>query len=149
MAKKFHFRLEPVLKIKSHEVRRAKDSLSKVVSVLYETDVIIKERKSYHNNLLKNKLNTTKVSDLQAQILHRQSIMDEIRKLEKEKEKLVEIESLRRAELNTALKDEKVLSKLKEKQFYNHNEKIKKIDSHLMDEIALKRHKAADNINRS
>ena len=59
----------------------------------------------------------------------------QLKKKEIEKIKLLEIENKRREILNEALKEEKVIVKLKEKKIAEHQEKINKEEKDFLDEI--------------
>jgi len=76
-------------------------------------------------------------ADLQAQISHENAVKEEIIKLEKEKEQLLEIESLKRDKLTVAMKEEKILEKLKEKKLIIHNEDASKEEMKVLDDLAI------------
>ena len=67
------------------------------------------------------------------------SLKEEIKKLEEEIDQLKEIEELRRVRLTEAMKDEKVLEKLKEKRKYDHDEDSKHEEVLTLDEISQMR----------
>ncbi len=139
MAKKFSFRLEPLLKLRSHKVSDAKDSLAMVLRVRYGKDELIKEKSDYKNNLLQNKYSSSKAADMQTRIAHKSLIEKEIEKAKKEREQLLEIESVRRYKLNEAMKEEKILQKLKEKKIEQYNYEVNLEENSFIDEIAVSR----------
>ena len=140
MAKKFSFRLEPVLKLRSYKVSLAKDSLVQVLNQRRNKEQQISEHKNYYNQLLKTEINSTQASEFQAQYYHKNFIFNEIIKLNNEKEQLLEIESFHRTKLTEAMKQEKILKKLKEKKQDLYNEENQKEETLTLDEIARTRH---------
>lgn len=138
MAKRFSFRLEPVLRLRAHKVNRAKEDLVAIVNRRVTKEQQIEERESYYDSLLTTERKTTRAGDLQAIINHEDFVKGEIEKLENEKSQLLEIEVLRRSKLTDAMKEEKVLEKLKEKKKNAHSEELAKEDTQFMDEIARK-----------
>lgn len=144
MAKKFTFRLEPVLKLRSHKVSIAKDSLNQAVRIRLEKDYQIDEKRSYRQELMSKPVQSVTASMMQANYHHRLSVDYDILKLEEEKLKLLDIEKSRRVRLTSAMKDEKVLEKLKEKKKEMHDFEAAKEDSLFMDELAINRYGKAE-----
>ncbi len=140
MAKKFTFRLDPVLNLKTHKVSEQKENLNRVVKQRSQKEMQIDKNREYHSSLLKDGAKSAKASELQARYHHKSFVEGEIRRLENERCDLIEIENLRRGKLTEAMKEEKVLMKLKEKQFERHQEEEKKEETKTMDEIARYRH---------
>lgn len=140
MAKKFNFRLEPILKLKSHNVQIALDSLNQAVRIRSEKEESIKEHTEYRNTLIDSKSEHKKASDFVALYHHRDYIDNEIERLKLEKTRILEIENIRRKKLTNAMKEEKVLEKLKEKKIFNHKEDVRKEEGKFLDEIAINAH---------
>jgi len=139
MAKKFNFKYNSILKLRTEKVNQAQELLFQAERIKIEKQNIITEYKNYINGLLNNNTNNNKISDLQNIAYHKQFINSEIEKLEKEKVQIDEIISLRRNKLNEAMKDEKVLEKLKEKNLNSYKEKLNKEETKFLDEISMKK----------
>ena len=146
MAKKFSFRLEPLLSLRSHKVKEAKEELAKVINKRTLKEDEISEQNEYFNGLLKSRKGKISITELQADYHHKSFVKDEIGKLEYQKEQLLEIEQVHRLKLTDAMKDEKILEKLKEKQKQYHAEALEKEETKQMDEIAITRHGNENNL---
>ncbi len=140
MAKKFTFRLEPVLKLKTHKVQIALDSLNQAVRLRNEKEQMIIMQSDNRSNLIDLGVKSNKAGDIQAIFHHRDFIDNEIKKLEEEKKRIIEIENIRRTKLTNAMKEEKVLEKLKEKKQIIHQDEINKEEGKFLDEIAINTH---------
>lgn len=137
MAKKFKFKLESVLNLKNQNTNEAKDMLSQAVSVRVKKEQIISDKKEYLKDLSSNhkKLN---LQDIQVLHYHKQSVESNIKKLEKERNQIIEIEDMRRSKLTDAMKEEKTLQKLKSKKKTEYKETLKKEENIFLDEIATR-----------
>lgn len=136
MAKSFKFRLEPVLKLRSHKVEESKRELKNAANKRRRKEEEIEEKEIYLAKILKAHKGLTKASDLQAGHFHKTYVRDELKKLDKEKLKLIEIETEKRDRLNEVMKDEKILIKLKDKQFKAYEYEAEREDVIRLDEIA-------------
>lgn len=136
MAKKFNFRLEPILKIRTHYAELAKEALAEAVNerVAKENEIIFQQ--NYRNSLLQKVAKSKKVSELQTESNHKIFINEEIIRLTEEKKNLEEIETFRRGKLTEAMKQEKILMKLKERKQIIYNDEINKEETKIIDEIA-------------
>jgi flagellar FliJ protein len=137
MAKKFNFKLEPVLKYRADKVNQAKDSFNQAVRLRIEKENSILETIDKKNEMLNKVIHKIKAGDLQNNINHINSLNNEILKLENEKNQIIEIENLRRIKLTNAMKDEKVIEKLKEKKIDLYNENLKKDENKFLDELGI------------
>lgn len=137
MAKKFDFRYESILKLRAEKVTQAQESLNQVVRVRNEKEQSIQDYKNYKENINLIEEKSTKAAELQNKIYHKQHIENEIKRLEKEKEQILEIEKLRRNKLTVAMKDEKVMEKLKDKKIIQHLDDIKHEESKFFDEVGI------------
>jgi flagellar export protein FliJ len=139
MAKKFKFRLDPLLRLKSHKVERAKEMLSEVSQMRFMKE----DEKEKNLAYLKEMLNTGKKSgnvlEMQAASYHNAYVRSQIEKLQKEIDKLKEIENIRRQQLNKAMQEEKVLTKLKDKKEHAYLHDVLKEENAFIDEIAILR----------
>jgi flagellar FliJ protein len=138
MAKKFNFKLESVLKFRADKVNQAMDALNQVVKIRLEKEKMILDTIQLKLDIANQIKSKVKASELQAKNNHLIFLDDEIKKLEHEKKQIVEIENLRRIKLTNAMKDEKVIEKLKEKQLDNYKEDLKKEESIFLDELGIK-----------
>ncbi len=140
MAKIFRFKLEPVLKLRTHKVQIALDSLNQAVKLRNEKELMIIQQNDIRNNLIGSGIKSSKVRELQAIFHHRDHIDNEIMKLQDEKKRITEIENVRRTKLTIAMKEEKVLEKLKEKKQILHKEDVEREEGKFLDEIAINSH---------
>jgi flagellar export protein FliJ len=139
MGKKFEFRLEKILSLRAQKVTQEKLALGKVQSLRLNKEQEAQSQNDYQDELKKVKHNKGQASMLQAHHQHRTFIQEEIKKLEEEIDQLKEIEELRRVRLTEAMKDEKVLEKLKEKRKFDHEEDSKHEEVLTLDEISQMR----------
>lgn len=138
MARKFFFRLEPLLKIRTHKQLMAKESLMQIVNLRLRKEGEIEEMSNYLKYLNKQKVGSARASDLQSILYHIEFTENQIKNLIKEKEQISEIEAIKRDAFHKTLKEEKILLKLKEKKQTEYKEAVNKEDMLLMDEMALK-----------
>ncbi len=139
MSKKFSFRLEPVLSLRSHKVNEAKEVFLQIQAKRIRKDNEIQACIDDMNSLYTRKNGTIPVVELQANFYRQDFLKNEIEKLNNEKERLVEIENHRRKLLAEAMKEEKILLKLKEKKREYYLEEQKQEENKFMDEIANNR----------
>jgi len=140
MAKKFQFKLEPVLKLRSYKVETAKNELAKVVTLRNEKEDDINSKSDYLDDMKKNNLKKMTISDIQARFYHKDFVESEIQKLEIEKQRLIEIETIKQKELAEKMQDEKAILKLKEKQSAEHKSQIDNEETKMLDDIAMARY---------
>jgi flagellar FliJ protein len=143
MAKKFKFKLEAVLNLKNQNTNEAKDMLSQAVNVRVNKETAISDNKEYLKELSSQNKKMS-LQDMQTLHYHKQSVESNIKKLEHEKNQIIEIEDMRRGKLSDAMKEEKILQKLKSRKLTSHNETIKKEEEHFMDEIASRNTRGKD-----
>lgn len=139
MAKRFEFKLNSLLKLRSYKAQLAEESLYNVMQMRIDKEELISARKEYYSQLLTKKNGSSKAGALQSNIHHREYVEKEILKLEKELQRLREIENIRRKHLSDALKDEKVLEKLKERKIATHKSDSLKEENAVLDEISINR----------
>lgn len=137
MSKRFQFRLEPLLKLRANAVEQAKNALATAMQHRLKKEDELIEREQYFNQLLISEQNQKQtVIDMQANWHHRQEVQFELRTLEREKDKLSDIENKKRDELAEAMKQEKTVDKLKERKKTEYRESIAKEEQIFLDEIA-------------
>jgi flagellar protein FliJ len=139
MAKKFEFRLEKVLNLRSQKVSQEKIALGRVQSIRLLKEQEMQEQEDYTNQINRQKSLKANAAMFQALQSHKSYIREEMVKLSEEVVQLREIEKLRRIRLNDAMVDEKVLEKLKERKHSVHIEEVKREETNLLDEIASDR----------
>jgi len=140
MAKKFKFRLEPILKIRTENVEEAKTSLNIAVRNRYEKEYEIENINNIKKEFLAEEQITSKAADMQASKDYMHNMDTQLIKKEDEKEKLMQIENQKREVLNEALKEEKVIINLKEKKLAEYQKELSKEEANFLDEIATSRY---------
>ncbi|MBI3259963.1 MAG: hypothetical protein HYZ54_10880, partial [Ignavibacteriae bacterium] len=117
MSKRFQFRLEPLLKLRANAVEQAKNALAAAMQHRIKKEDELNAREEYFNQLLVVEQDQKQsVIGMQAIWHHRQAVQYEMRTLEREKDKLADIENKKRNELAEAMKQEKTVEKLKERK---------------------------------
>ncbi len=144
MAKKFNFRLDPVLKLRNHEVSVAKQELNDVLKVKREKEDEIDNKQQYYRDVVGREIKSSTAANLQARIHHLANVENELDDLNNQKERINEIEEFKRLNLNNAMKEEKVLEKLKSRRKEQYLEESLKEENQTFDEIALRRHGEKD-----
>jgi flagellar FliJ protein len=135
MAKKFKFRLDPILKIRSEKVEKTKNFLNIAVRNRYEKEYEIEKLNNVKKEFLSKQQTYTKAVEMQTAKDYVNNIDMQLKKKDKEKEKLLEIEEQRRNQLNEALQEEKVIVKLKEKKLTEYQQQLYKEETNFLDEI--------------
>lgn len=140
MAKKFNFKLDTVLRLRSDKTEEAKTELQLIIRKRIEKEQLIEEQFA---KLAKHNLTRTehkKLEEIQAFYYHKEFINQEIKKLKMELDNLLDIESLKRNKYNEALKEEKILLKLKEKKKSEFIAEIEHKEQLELDEIAIRQY---------
>lgn len=144
MAKKFSFRLEPLLKLRANAVEQAKNALGIAVQNRMQKQTEMQAKQDYLAEILKaGSYGKIPAMELEAGWHHRQATQAEITKLEKVCEQLLEIEELKRRELAETMKQEKILEKLKERKSIEYKEILAKEEQAFLDEIGSRRQAAS------
>jgi flagellar protein FliJ len=138
MAKRFQFRLDPLLNIKTFKAKEAKENLLQIMGFRIKKEEEIEQHLDYYSSLLKSRKGNNIASDLQTIFYHKVYVEGQIKKLGKEKDELIEIEELKRNVLIQAMKEEKILDKLREKKMITHNQELIKEENKVLDEIGIK-----------
>ena len=136
MVKKFKFKLESFLKLKSFNVTKAEDALNKILILKYEKEVEIVSLYDEISELNNNPKKQT-IIDLQSRFHRKIFLEDRIVQIKYEITKIVEIENFKRKELQEAMKDEKILEKLKEKKQVEFKFETGKEEDLALDEISI------------
>lgn len=136
MAKKFRFRLESVLKLRTDNVNDAKNALMVVLQQRYNKEEEIKNLQTLKQDFLAQQMLAKTAADMQANKDYIRNLDAQVEIKEKEKEKIIEIENEKRRLLNEAVKEEKVLLKLKEKKYEEYQQELGKEETKFLDEIA-------------
>ena len=135
MAKKFRFRLESVLKIRAEKTEEAKNALNIALRNRYEKEMEIESLQNLKNAEFEKQSVIKKAQEMQIIKDYIVNLDNQIEQKEKEKLKLIEIENVRRTELNEAMKEEKIIAKLKEKKLDEHNLELKREEENFLNEI--------------
>lgn len=137
MAKKFKYRLESLLNIKAQKVKEIEEAIARILYFRKESEEEIAEQEKYLRNFLQTKNGMTTALEIQARQYHREFIEEEIARLRKQLERIIEIEMIFRQRLVEAMKEEKVYEKLKERKFNEYNEEVKREETKILDEITI------------
>lgn len=137
MAKKFRFSLESLLQLRTYTADTKKTALAEVVRMREEKEQEIEKKKQYLTELAsvgfgKNML----AGAMQAVHDHREYVKAEIEKLHRRRDQIIEIEKLKRKEFSDAMKDVKVLEKLKDKHHEQFIAEIAREERQFLDEVA-------------
>ncbi len=144
MAKKFNFRLNSVLRLNTHKVKVAEDALMEIVNIRVSKENRMNELKEYLLQLQKKKMKSAQASDLQAHWYHMTSVEEQIKKLLREIDQILELENIKRLKLVEAMKEERVMEKLKEKKFDDYKKETADEEMKELNEIATTRHYKAN-----
>ncbi|MDR0926944.1 MAG: flagellar export protein FliJ [Ignavibacteria bacterium] len=136
MAKKFRFRLESILKIRGDKVEETKNALNIALRYRYEKEAEIDDLQQTKQVALSKPITISKASDMQSHRDYINGIDATVTLREQEKTKLIEIENSRRSRLNEAMKEEKVIAKLKEKKLEEYKMDLAREETNFLDEIA-------------
>lgn len=137
MAKKFNFRLDTVLKLRSYDVKLAKEALSQATAQRINKQNEIEDAKREIAGLFGQEIGIVSVEYMQQKQYRQEFLKEHIVVLEQEKEELLKIEEKRKLELNEANKQEKILIKLKDKKKAEYTFEMGIEDQKNMDEIAI------------
>lgn len=140
MAKKFNFKLDTVLRLRSDKTEEAKTELQLIIRKRIEKEQLIEEEYTRLANHNTTRNEHKKLEQIQAFYYHKEFINQEIKKLKMELDNLLDIESLKRIKYNEALKEEKVLLKLKEKKKSEFIAEIEHKEQLEIDEIAIRQY---------
>lgn len=138
MAKKFNFKLETVLRLRTDKTEEAKTELQLIIRKRIEKEILIDEEKLLLVNHCKTRNEKKKLEDIQAFYYHKEYLEQEIVRLKMELDNLLDIESLKRTKFNEALKEEKVLLNLKEKKKTQFIAEINRKEQIELDEVAIR-----------
>lgn len=138
MAKKFNFRMDSLLRIRSHKVDMAKDELAKVVAFRHSKEQI---KQSYLNEieLISSQKVKMSLDELRGNFHRKSFLKDEITKVESEIERIKELENVKIQQLQAAMREEKVLINLKDKKYQGYLQDMKAEENIMFDEISLTR----------
>ena len=136
MAKKFNFRLQTLLNLRSEQVKSAKDALNLALRDRYIQENIINSLVEKKNiQLQQRQVETTKAIQMQGVWDYISALEREILTEKKKLAELIKIENNCRKKLNLALKEEKVLLKLREKKIQEHMQIVQREETNFLDEI--------------
>lgn len=139
MPKKFSFKLETVLKLRSYKVSLKQEELNVVVASRIAKQKLKEDKLNYLLEMDKKIKERRGILELQAGFHHKVFVQDEIKRIEREIDSILEIENLKRLELIEVMKDEKAIEKLKEKRFEQYKFDMGLEEGKMLDEIAIGR----------
>ncbi len=136
MAKKFVFELESALRLKTYAVQKAKEHLAQIIEQISNTTNTISDLQAELASLQSNlPLGKQSATILIHQWQYQTSLVQTINKNEKQLQQLNEIAAVRQKALVTALQDEKIYLKLKEKKKILHKNLENREEQLFLDEI--------------
>lgn len=135
MGKEFQFRLQHILHLREYAVMQAKIALGEVITLRERLEMTIQEKIQYLDAMTLP-LEKTSVTRLQANAHHRNAVREEISDLQNQVEKALELEVIRRHQLQKTLQEKKVIEKLRERKKMEYDKKIHAEEQQFMDEIA-------------
>lgn len=135
--KKFRFRLESLLDLRTKKSQTAKEALGEVIRQRATVELSKQERLLYLHGV-NDLLTQGKVTVLEckAHIDHRSAVQEVINSLNDELKRLDELESVRRNHLRQAMIDEKAISTLREKKVVEYEYHSKKEEQDFLDDLA-------------
>ena len=136
--KKFKFKFQQILDLRSHKVDRAKNELAEVIGQRVKREEEINFHKKEIGALL-NEETGNSVAYMQARFHRIEFLEKQIEELYSEIKEIKVEEEKKRKKLAEFMKDEKIMEKLKEKGLDEFKEEIKKEENAFLDEIASKR----------
>jgi len=139
MAKKFSYRLETFLNLKTFKVKEIEENIQKVLYYRTQTEEEIRKNQEYLAMLNNNRNGHFKAIEIQALNYHKEAVKDEIENLRGQLARIIEIENILRQRLVEAMKEEKVLQKLKERQFEAYMYEVNREETKLLDEITVQK----------
>ena len=139
MAKKFSYRLETFLNLKTFKVKEIEENIQKVLYYRTQTEEEIRKNQEYLAMLNNNRNGHFKAIEIQALNYHKEAVKDEIENLRSQLARIIEIENILRQRLVEAMKEEKVLQRLKERQFEAYMYEVNREETKLLDEITVQK----------
>jgi len=139
MAKKFSYRLETFLNLKTFKVKEIEENIQKVLYYRTQTEEEIRKNQEYLSMLNNNRNGHFKAIEIQALNYHKEAVKEEIENLRSQLSRIIEIENILRQRLVEAMKEEKVLQKLKERQFEAYMYEVNREETKLLDEITVQK----------
>lgn len=140
MAKKFDFTLKAVDKLRTHRADTSKNSLMQVTSQRIANDAAIKDLVDQKQTLISSPQKGKTLSEQLHTRSHIKLLESYIELKSKERERLLEIESLKRKDYHSKLKDQKAIHNLKDRQLAIHKIETNREENNALEEIALARH---------
>lgn len=139
MAKKFSYRLETFLNLKTFKVKEIEENIQKVLYYRTQIEEEIRKNQEYLAMLNNNRNGHFKAIEIQALNYHKEAVKDEIENLRSQLSRIIEIENILRQRLVEAMKEEKVLQKLKERQLEAYMYEVNREETKLLDEITVQK----------
>ena len=138
MAKKFTFRLNPLLNLRKQNTQISKQELARAINERANKEMQIEEVHHQKMQLNQASIEKMQLQELQAMVNHKRALSNELEKLAIERNSLLEKEHIKQLKYNSALQQEKVILKLKEKKEFEYKQIIDKEEQKDLDEIGLR-----------
>ncbi len=138
MAKKFTFRLNPILNLRKQNTQISKQELASAINDRVNKEMQIDEVRHQQLKLNQATIERMHLHELQAMVNHKRALSKELQKLNNERETLLEREKMKQLKYNSALQEEKIILKLKEKKEIEHKQALDKEEQKDLDEIGLR-----------
>ncbi len=138
MAKKFTYRLEPLLKVKSYNTSLARTELTNAINERINKEQEIENISNHRSSLNNVEIRNLTISEMQHLHHFKQSLENQKHKLAEEKEVLAEKEKLKQSKYNIAMQEEKILAKLKEKKLEDYRKTLNAEEQKELDDIGLR-----------
>jgi len=138
MAKKFTFRLNPLLNLRKQNTQISKQELAHAIIDRVKKEIQIDEVHQQQTQLNQATIEKMQLHELQAMANHKRALSNELQKLSTDRNALLEREQIKQMKYNSALQEEKILLKLKEKKEIEHKQSLDKEEQKDLDEIGLR-----------
>lgn len=140
MAKKFRFRLQKVLELRTDEADLARVSFGEAAAARRKKEEEIEDKERYYQHVLSvDRQGTTSVRAIESQWYHARAVQAEIALLKRQHTQLLEIEEVKRAELAEAMKKQKILEKLKEHKQEEYTREADREEQKFLDDLSQNR----------
>ncbi len=143
MAKKFAFRLQPVLDIRSTETTNARNAFGVTVQARTRKEEEIAQAEDHIRSLMVQagsaQHGMTSAQALEAGWYHIRALKHDLKIMYNELEELRAEEERKRVDLAAAMQKEKALERLKEKRLDEHTKEALREEQNFLDELAQRR----------
>lgn len=139
MAKKFQFKLEAVKKLRAHKADVSKNGFLKVSAMRIAQDDAIRQVLDIRRDMLEAPTRGTTLDEQLQKRSYIKLLDKKLEKMSKERQRLSEIEEIKRREYTSKLKDHEAIKIVRDKQEASHRRELNREENNQMEEIALGR----------